>query len=69
MSKRRIRGTFFALFFFAAVAVLSSVGQALTSTKTINRITASECKDGAVLTADGGDPWPRPPIPWSSAVA
>jgi hypothetical protein len=70
MSKRRIRGTFFALFFFFAVAVFPHVKQARTSTNATHKTTSGRFQGTSLLTADGTDPWPvPPPIPWPSAVA
>jgi len=68
MSKRRIRGTFFALFFFAAVAVFSSVVQAPPSTKASRKAAACEFRDTGVLMADGTDPVPNP-MPWPKQPA
>ncbi len=63
MSRRRIKGTFFALFFFAAVAVFPNVMQAPTSTKATHKAIAGEFRSTGALIADGGDPVPKP-IPW-----
>ncbi len=70
MSRRRIRGAFFALLFLAAVAVFPAVVQAPKSTKANHKVIAVDSWDPGALLADGGDPVPAPkPIPWSSAAA
>lgn len=67
MSKPRIQGAFYTLVLFTAVAVFSNVANV--GSRNAEKIHAGPSFNGsnAILTADGGDPYPRPPAP--SAVA
>ncbi|HEX8837009.1 MAG TPA: hypothetical protein VF748_08740, partial [Candidatus Acidoferrum sp.] len=71
MSKLRVWGTLVTLVLFAAVAVFPAVVQSLGSNKGSNQAAPREFRNAGVLTADGGDPYPRPPnpIPWPTRSA
>lgn len=71
MSKLRVRGTLVTLILFTAVAVFPTVVQTQVSKKGSNQAAPRKFGNAGVLTADGGDPYPRPPnpIPWSTQSA
>lgn len=71
MSKLRVWGTLVTLILFTAVAVFPTVVQPLASKKASSQAAPGEFRNTGVLTADGGDPYPRPPnpIPWPTQSA
>ena len=62
MSKPTVRGTLYTLVLFAAVAVFSNMADLrLLDTGKMN-VGPSSNNDSGILTADGGAPYPRPPV-------
>ncbi len=62
MTKLRIQGALYMFVLSAAVTVFSDAGSSGTVTRGMADLRSSFTDKAAVLTADGGDPVPRPPM-------
>ena len=70
MSKMRVSFILSLVVLFAAVAVFSGVVQVPFLNAGHNNLPAMQHQSAGILTADGGDPQPKPsPFPWLAMAA